>query len=174
MKALRTVLRRYLNVLFFTSAAFVSMPMATSAEQASMQAGEEGFELSADQGNISLKANNVPLKAILDQIGQDLNIEVQAQVADDETVTDDFQALPVDEALQRLAPNYAIITGKDDKEITKVVIMPKGEVAPAMPIATKDAVTPGSQEIRVNDGRESERPEPFKFEFDPSAVMSAE
>lgn len=174
MKALRTVLIRYISVLSVASAAFVSMPITVSAEQTSTRAGGEGFELSADQGTISLKATNASLKAILDQIGQEMNIQVDAQVADDDTVTDEFQALPVDEALSRLAPNYAIITGKDDKNITKIVILPKGEMAPAMPLEKEVAVTQGIQGKHVTDGRESERPEPFKFEFDPSAVMSTE
>jgi predicted mannosyl-3-phosphoglycerate phosphatase (HAD superfamily) len=95
-------------------------------------------------------------------------------VADDETVTDEFQGLLVDEALRRLAPNYAIITGKDDKEITKIVVLPKGEVAPAMSVEANEAVISGSQVKRVTGGGEPKRTEPFKFEFDPSAVMPTE
>jgi hypothetical protein len=174
MKAWRTLLPRYLSVWFVLSAVFISVPFTTSAEQVSKQVGGAGFELSADQGTISLKATNAPLKVILDQIGEDLNIQVDAQVADDDTVTDEFQDLLVEEALRRLAPNYAIITGKDDKKITKIVILPKGEVAPAMPLEKDVVITSGSQKRRIDDSRESERSEPFKFEFDPSAVMSTE
>ena len=166
MKALRTVFLRYLSVLFIASAVFLFAPFATSAEQSSELPGGDGFELSAGQGTISLKATDAPLKAILDQIGEELNIQVDAQVADDETITDEFQDLPVSEALRRLAPSYAIITGEDDEKITKIVIMPKGEAAAD--------VTAARQGKPVRDRKAPERSEPFKFEFDPSAVMSTE
>jgi len=165
MDVLRTVFRRCLSVLFLASAAFVSTPIETFAEQPSKQAGAEGFDLSTDQGTLSLKATNAPLKAILEQIGVELNIQVDAQVADDETVTDEFQDLPVDEALRRLAPNYAILTGQDDEKITKIVIMPEGEVADT---------TVERQQKPVDDRKSRGGSEPFKFEFDPSAVMSTE
>ena len=154
MKALRTVLRRYISVLFVASAAFISTPFTASAEQASTQAREEGFELSTDQGTISLKATNAPLKPILDRIGQELNLNVDAQVADDQTVTDEFQALPLDQALRRLAPNRAIISDKSNGEITKIVIMPEG-------VAGSNGISSDEKELT----------EPFKFEFDPSAVI---
>lgn len=165
MDVLRTVFRRCLSVLFLASAAFVSTSIETFAEQPSKQAGAEGFELSTDQDTVSLKATNASLKAILDRIGQELNITVDAQVADDDTRTDEFQGLLVDEALRRLAPNYAIITGKDDEKITKIVIMPKGEAAD---------LTAKKQEKPVSDRKARTRSESFKFEFDPSAVMSPE
>jgi hypothetical protein len=165
MKALRTVLRRYLSVLFVASAAFVATPLATFAEQASRHVEVADFALSTDEGTLSLNATHASLKAILEQIGELLNIQVDAQVADDETVTDEFQDLPVGEALRRIAPNYAIITGQDDEEITKIVIMPKGEPAD---------VTAETQQKPVSDRKARGGSEPFKFEFDPSAVMSRE
>jgi hypothetical protein len=146
-------------------AAFVATPVAIVAEQASTHVGAASFALSTDQGTLSLKATNAPLKAILDQIGEELNIQVDAQVADDETVTDEFQDLSVDAALRRLAPNYAIITGQDDEKITKIVIMPKGEAAD---------VAAERQEKPVSARKVPARSEPFKFEFDPSAVMPRE
>lgn len=165
MKAFRTVFPKYLRVLLVVSAVVISLPFTTSADQVAKQVGGAGFKLSVDQGTLSLKATNAPLKAILAQIGQDTNIEVDAQVADDETVTDEFRDLLIDDALRRLAPNYAIITGQDDEKITKIVIMPKGEAA---------GLTAETQQTPVDDGKAPQRSEPFKFEFDPSAVMTTE
>jgi hypothetical protein len=155
-------------VLFLASAAFVSTPIETFAEQPSTEAAGDGFELSIDQSTISLKATNAPLKAILDQIGEDLNIKVDAQVGDDETVTDEFQGLLVDEAMRRLAPNYAIITGKSSGKITKIVIMPEGEAGQATPTEKKAAPMAGSNETSSGENKSTE---PFKFEFDPSAFI---
>jgi hypothetical protein len=169
---MHSVSSRYLRLLVVVSAAFVATPLATIAEQAATEVEAAGFALSTDQDTLSLKATNAPLKAILEQIGVELHIQVDAQVADDETVTDEFQELSVDEALRRLAPNYAVITGKDDKKITKIVILPKGEATPEKPTAAEDVSAAGSQGLRKKDRTESEKPEPFKFEFDPSAVMT--
>ena len=166
MDVLRTVSRRYLPLLLVVvSAAFLATPFAIVAEQVSSSEAAANFVLSTGQGNLSLKATNAPLKAILEQMGEALDIQVEAQVEDDETVSDEFKGLPVDEALRRLAPNYAILTGKDDEKITKIVIMPKGEAAD---LAAETQQTP------VGDGKSRTRSEPFKFEFDPSAVMPAE
>ena len=168
MKALRTIFPRYLCVLLVLSVVFISVPFTTSAEQASKQVGGEGFELSADQDTISLKATNAPLRAILVQIGQDLNIKVDAQVADDETVTDEFQALPLDQVLRRLVPNRAIISDESNGKITKIVIMREGEAGQAAPTVKKGTTTASGNEPSL-DGNKST--EPFKFEFDPSAVI---
>ncbi|MGI9571497.1 MAG: hypothetical protein ACR2PH_17550, partial [Desulfobulbia bacterium] len=168
MEALRTVFGRYVSVLFVAATTCVSTPIETIAEQPSKPVGEDGFHPSADQDTISLKVTNATLKAILDQIGDDPNIQVDAQVADDETVTDELQTLPLDHVLRRLVPNRAFISDKSSGKITKIVIMREGVAGQETPTEMKVA------QMAISNGASTDEnwlAELFKFEFDPSAVI---
>ena len=124
MQCSHTIPPNSVSALLIAVAAFICAPLLVTAETETEQSNTPGFELSAEQGMISLKATNASLKTILDRIGQELSIKVDAQVVEEDTVTDESQSLSPDEALKRLAPNSVIISHKSDKRSTKIRIPP--------------------------------------------------
>ena len=116
------------------------------------------FSVTDEQGLISVKAVDAPLKLVIEEIGQRLGIEVDGKISDDERVTADFEKLPLEQAIKQLTARYAYFHEKADGRITRIVLFPEGQEAPVSRI--------GSVPKEIRDG-----PEPFKFEFDPSQHM---
>jgi type II secretory pathway component GspD/PulD (secretin) len=140
------------------------LPGALWAEDAS-EAGlaPKAFVLTVHEQQLSLRAREASLAAILAQIGRELGIDVVAHIPADETITVTFDQLPIVEALQQLSPNYAYVvdTARGDRSIAKIIVLSKGEAATRPPSSTP----PAAQRT------EAPRPKPFTFEFDPSKVM---
>jgi len=149
---------------------------------------QPGFVLSVHADLTSLKAENSSLKAVLEAIGQKMNIEVLGEIQEGETISTEFNQLPLAEALERLSPNYGyqMRTEKGEQKISKIFILPKpqGFVRPKPAAKDLQLVEPEvSSELAVgerpdepesgkkddeSDEEKSARPAPFKFEFDPS------
>ena len=85
--------------------------LAGEAERESAGHGE--FTLRIHEGLISLKAQEASLRAILEEIGRKMRIEVLGDVSEDEKVTTEFAKLPIAEALQRLSSNYGYQLGSE-------------------------------------------------------------
>ena len=122
------------------------------------------FVITTRDGLISVKANEAPLKDVIERIGQELGIEVDAQIGDEDKVTAEFQDLHLEAALKRLSGNYAYTTDKQGEEITKLFLFAKGENAPSSGTDIRGASS-------SKTGRRAGSSEPFKFEFDPMKAM---
>ena len=122
----------------------------------------QAFVLTAHDHLLSLRAREASLTAILAQIGRELGIEVVTHIPADETVTVTFDQLPVVEALKKLTPNYVYVvdTARGDSRMTKIIVLSKGEAI------TRPSASPPLE----TQPTEASRPQPFKFEFDPSKV----
>ena len=122
--------------------------------------------VSTNDGLVSVKATQAPLRDIIEHIGHALGIDVEAQVGNNEKVTEEFQDLTLDQAMERLSGNYAYTADSDGAKISKLFIYPKGVAAPSGRSVT---------EANGNEaGYPKSRPEPFKFEFDPNQYIHQE
>jgi len=105
------------------------------------------FTLTIENNLISLTARDASVKAILEELGRRMNIAVVAAIPADETITTEFNRLPLKEALNKLSQNHAYVTdsAKETGRITKIMVTPGGRgLVRALPSS-----------------------EPFRFEFDP-------
>jgi hypothetical protein len=123
----------------------------------------QAFVLTTHDHLLSLRAREASLTAILAQIGRELGIDVVTHIPADETITVTFDQLPVVEALKKLSPNYVYVvdTARGDSRITKIVILAKGDTI------TRPSASPPPEAERT----EASRPQPLRFEFDPSKVV---
>ena len=107
------------------------------------------------------------MKKILEDIGRKMNIEVFARIPAEDKITIQFTNLTLEEALKKFKTNYALVTDSKDKNgnIKRIVVVPEGQQAN---LYLKDVK---KVEPKVKKGIAEEnpsKPEPFKFEFDPS------
>ena len=128
------------------------------------------YELSIKDNLITLNAKDAFLKKILEDIGQKLNIEVFARVSAEDKITIQFADLPLEEALKKFKTNYAYITDSRKKEgkITRVVVVPEGQQAS---LSLKDVKKMESKGKKSIAKEKASKPDPFKFEFDPSKFI---
>lgn len=125
------------------------------------------YELSVKDNLVSLSAEDAFLKKILEEIGQRMNIEVFARIPAEDKITLQFANLPLEEVLKKFKTNYAYITDSKEKQgnITHIVVVPEGQQA-NLYLKEVKKVEPKDKEDIAEE--ETSRPEPFKFEFDPS------
>jgi len=144
------------------------------------------FVLTVEANRLSLDAQDASLRAILEEIGRKMHLEVLGEIPAQETITAAFHNLPLEQALHQLSSNfgYQMKSEKGGQEISKIFVLPKGtgtntrltteEVEPR-----KEIVIPHSEPILQAESAKDEetdkekptRPEPFKFQFDPSAML---
>lgn len=109
---------------------------------------------------ITVRAKEASLKEVLEEIGRKLGIEVQAQLSPQETVTVEFNDLPLKDALKKLSRRYVYHTfsNHEGSKITKIWILPEGRAA-----------TP-TDSTKAVSGKPSQ-PDPFMFELDPTEFV---
>lgn len=153
-------------------------------------AREGTYELTVEANRLSLEAQDASLRAILDEIGRKMNLEVLGEIPAKETISAEFHNLPLEQALQRLSSNfgYQVKSEQGGQEISKIFILPKGtgentrftleEVAPRKEreVQKPERVIQAENAKKIEldkdpDNEKPARPEPFKFEFDPSALL---
>ena len=86
------------------------------------------YVLTVKDDLISLKARDASFKEILEDIGCRMNIEVAANISEEEKITIEFEMMPLGEAVKRFRTSYAYVTKSEEEKgkITKLVIAPKG------------------------------------------------
>lgn len=136
--------------------------------------GKAEFVLTIKDGLISLNAKDASLKKIIDEIGSSMKIDVIGNIPEEEKISVGFDKLSLKEALEKLSSNYGYLMDSErgEKEdhsnklqITKIIILPKGEETETPKFTAKEST------IQDSEDKETKRPEPFKFEFDPSEFM---
>lgn len=94
------------------AAAFLSMPSVPPPETVAGTAGlQPGFILAIQDERISLRAEDASLKAIFEEIGQRMNIQVKVEIPETATASFVYEQLPLHEVLKRLGRyvNYGYI-----------------------------------------------------------------
>lgn len=148
-------------ISFFMFIIFVG----TSALSAETMERKTDFDLVIKDKLISLNSKDASLKQIVEEIGRRMDIRVDVHAAEDEKITEQFERLSLEDALKRLSVNYVYLINseKEKGKTARIVLLKKGtkEKGSVQPIVTAQ----GSQKEM------SKKPEPFKFEFDPSGHM---
>ena len=110
-----------------------------------------------------------------------MKIEVVADISEEVKITIRFDKLSLEDAVKRLRTSYAYVwnSEKEEGKITKIVLLPEGKGTVLSPRITKESESKEEKRLVKSEssaGKEaasekSPRPEPFKFEFDPSEFM---
>ncbi len=150
------------------SALLVSViAMAPAGEKAApSKTPQSVFQVKVSNGNLSLEAKDAPLAKVFEEIGKQAGITVEGNIGPAETVTMRFEKVPLEEGIKRLSNNVTILYGAKPNEkghrITKIVVLSEDKVTR----------TDGAKAEKPSKGIELDpRPEPFKFEFDPTKAM---
>ena len=171
--------------LVLSASAFFGQGLEISTQRAFASTGN--FVLTVEANRLSLDAQDASLRAILEEIGRKMHLEVLGEIPAQETITVVFHNLPLEAALHQLSSNfgYQMKSEKDGQEMSKIFVLPKG-TGPANAKRTtkeveprKEIVTPSSEPVLQAEGAKENqsdkekptRPEPFKFQFDPSAML---
>lgn len=154
---------------------------------------QKDFTLTVDKDLITLEAKDASLKSVLEGIGCLMKFEVVSHISENEKITTSFNALSVEETLNKFLSHANIVKFKSKGRINKIMVtalkpgqMPAPPPPPAVkqeepkepqaiePLEPTETIkqkfpsTPSSSE-QVKD--EKDKSEPFKFEFDPSKYI---
>ena len=130
---------RLFGLLAYISATANAMGAGLSNVSEHVLQKPESFMLSHQEDRLSLEANQASLRDIVEQLGRELNIQVDIHADVDENITLHFYDVTVEEALKYLSENYAYETDKQGGRISRIVLLPKGKDASTLP-NTKGAV----------------------------------
>jgi len=119
------------------------------------------FVLTIKDSLISLTAKDASLKEIVEEIGRRMKIEVVADISEEEKITIRFDKLSLEDAIKRLPEGKGTALSRPTTKEFEV----KGEKR-----LVKSESSAGKEAAR----EKSPRPEPFKFEFDPSEFVKEE
>ncbi len=160
---------KFLVIFFLLS--FALLPSALSGSESHKEAESNSpnkaeMILTIEEELISLDAKDVSLKEIIEEIGSKMKVEVVGSIACEEMITLKFDMLSIEDALRKLSTSYGYVMDSETEEekITKIIVLPKGNEAVSHIPTTKEH----------ESKKQSKRPEPFKFEFDPSEFMKEE
>jgi len=139
------------------------------------------FVLTIKDSLISLTAKDASLKEITEEIGRRMKIEVVAAISEEEKITIRFDKLSLEDAIKKLRTSYAYVwnSEKEGGKITKIVLLPEGKGTAVSRPTTKESTVEEEKRLVKSESsakkeaasEKSPRPEPFKFEFDPSEFM---
>ncbi|MFZ1748527.1 MAG: hypothetical protein WBO24_11720 [Nitrospirales bacterium] len=178
----------YIPIIFFFLVSPVNLFGQENQAIPKIPTGAEGkFVLTVENDLLSLKAQQASLRAILGEISHKMGMEVVGEIPAEDTITAEFHHLRFEQALYRLSPNYGYQMKADEgqQRIAKIFVLPKGTepAGPRRELPASQTVTNSptpvlqeperysEAEVHQKEERDPERPQPFKFEFDPSALM---
>ena len=138
------------------------------------------FKLKVDENQLSLKAAEASVKAILEAIGHQMQLDMVVRLRADWNVTVTFSALTLPDALKRLGVSAATIVAEDrpgGTAVTKILILDQG-VATVPPSERLDRLAADRAERRVEEDATRERASvplkigaPLRFVVDPSQAL---
>jgi type II secretory pathway component GspD/PulD (secretin) len=179
---LATRLTQRLKVVLATAALALATALSAAA-QSTVPPGT--YQLIVEEGRISLDANVAPLGQILEDLGQELQVEVVARVVQEDTVTERFEDLSLEDALDRLGSSYLYVKDQTSGNGggTRIIVLPNSTVAPAREIvplpttpvteetAEREQSTPEGDKMdeeEEHEGDEREADPSFERNIDPS------
>jgi hypothetical protein len=155
---------------FVMSVLLVSViaPVQAAEKTGPSKTPQGALQVKVSKDTLSLDARDAPLAKVFEEIGKQAGIAVEGNIGPAETVTMRFEKVPLEEGIKRLSNNVTILYGgkPNDKghRITKIVVLSED----------KRKVTRSQETKAEKPSKAAEpppRPEPFKFEFDPTKDM---
>jgi len=136
--------------------------LAQAAQQSTPKDTSESFQVKFSDGYLSVNAREASLVKIFDEIRKQAKFAVDGSIGPEEKITIQFEHVALEEGLKRLAKNISVIYTQGSKDISprisRIVVLPDGQRV----VAERTEATKSSK------ASEPPRPEPFKFEFDPT------
>ncbi len=129
--------------------------------EAETQPASRPYQLTFDDGRVSVQAQDVSLQTILRDLASQAGFGLKTDLATDTRVTTDLAEVPLREAVRRLTEGSGTVVqfSEDQEGIQQVILMSQG------------AATPTETDAEVGPQvRALERPHsaaPFGFELDP-------
>lgn len=150
--------RLLITFAIFLAGVYLSSALAGQSNEKSKEQSVEKreFELTIQEGLISLSAKEASVSAIVEEIGRQMSIDVDAYIPGEEKITVEIDKVSLEAAIKRLSERFVYVTdsSKDDNKITKIYLLPKGEQAV---LSSKESVD-----------EQPPQPEPFElFRYDP-------
>jgi hypothetical protein len=145
--------------------AFLAATMLGANEPANLPGRDRStdatFKVTVEHARVSLRAKQAPLAKVIDEIGKQMKLDVDADISTHDRITMTFDQLTLDEALEHIFKHrtnyaYSTLVDRSSGRITKIVVL-----------TTEASGPPNSAEPRSEDAH-GQRPEPFRFELDPS------
>jgi len=121
-----------------------------------LESGE--FLVTADDGRISVRANDAPVSELVKAIGEKAGIKVIVVGDVDQVTSLELRNATPTAAIGAVAPSVVMVS-EPDGQISKVYVLPEGQEA-KLPVAAAGA------------SRSGEATEPFKFTFDPNEAAT--
>lgn len=86
-------------------------------------------------GLVSMRGQNVPVEALMNSLGSELNIAISFPTPVPDKVTVDFQELKLEQAIRQVTQSYILVTSKnvDTHDIKEIIVMPEGEASAYLP-----------------------------------------
>jgi hypothetical protein len=165
------------------------IPLATHGEETEKTPVNSNYTLTINDNLISLDAQGASVKEVVEEIGRRMDITVISEIPDGRRVTVKFEGLTLEAAIERLRDyaDIAYIKESEDKDakVTKILVFEKGKGTQQSKLVNVEERGEEMEETGIgfeevvgepdqagnSEGTaegESEEPEPFKFEFDPS------
>ena len=165
------------NVLLILILTFMlpdfSYAQGTTMVSADKAVDGAGYKIFIKNSQISLSAEDASIKSIMEDIGHEMNIAIDARIPKDEKISINVKNQPLEEILKLFDVNYALVTDSGQKggSIKRIIIVPEGEQAQIAMTASDNS---DRQNKKRPDPEVKSKNEPFKFEFDPSKVIDKE
>jgi hypothetical protein len=157
-------------VLSLLSLVFVGVLEAQQVGTAKTQSGS--FQVKFSKGHLSVEANQAPLVKIFEEIGKQARIVVDSSIGPEEKITIQLDHVALEDAIKQLAKNVTIFYAEDSKaktlRIARLVVLPEGNQQAPQFERAKELSKP----VKANEP--APKPEPFRFEFDPSKSVGKE
>ena len=122
------------------------------------------FRLTVDGNLVSLQAQEASLKALLEDLGRQMGIDVVARLPREQTLTLAFDRLHIEEAIERLRVYANIVYLKESTEahapIRRIIAIPRQ--------AGEQTGEPARSRSAEPSDTAASRPAPFQFTFDPA------
>jgi hypothetical protein len=141
------------------------------SEKSSSKISQSGtFRVKVADGHLSVEAKQAPLVKVFEEIGKQAKLVVDGSIAPEETITINFDRVPLEEGIRKLAKNVSLFYAQDSKDktprVTRVVVLggEKTRSSGRAPAPTQTSKAP----------EPAPKPEPFKFEFDPTKFAEKE
>jgi hypothetical protein len=136
-----------------------------SEKTAPSKTPDRAFQVKVSNGALSVDARDAPLAKVFEEIGKQAGIVVEGNIGSAETVTARLNNVPLEEGIKLLSNNVTIHyedkPNQKGKRITKIIVLSEDK-----------RKVPQSEDAKAEKSRKTaepaRRPEPFKFEFDPT------
>jgi hypothetical protein len=132
------------------------------------------FEVKVNQDRLSLQAVDSPLSQVLQEIARQAKITIDSNIGPEEKITNRLDRVLLEDGIRQLAKNVSFVYAQDAKSnsrrIARVIVLSETRGVSAPKTSPQPEKANQAAEKPAKATTPQQRPEPFKFEFDPRNV----